>query len=121
MPHFVVEYARRMEDTLSLEAVMEVVSAAGARSGVMDPSDIKVRAIPYDHFLMADGATSFVHVTVWLLAGRPTARKAHLGVCIRNDLASAFPEIESISVDIRDMDPIAYKKRLQPAAGEGAQ
>jgi 5-carboxymethyl-2-hydroxymuconate isomerase len=121
MPHFVVEYARRMEETVSLAKVMETTYAAGARSGVMTPSDIKVRAVPYDHFLMADGTGAFLHVTVSLLAGRSAEQKEHLGICVRDDLAAAFPEVGSISVDIRDMDPVAYKKRLLPVAGVVAQ
>lgn len=121
MPHFVVEYARRMEETVSLGRVMDITYAAGARSGVMTPSDIKVRAIPYEHFLMADGTGSFLHVTVSLLAGRTVEQKEHLGICVRDDLAAAFPEVGSISVDIRDMDPVAYKKRLLPVTGAIAE
>lgn len=116
MPHFVVEYARPLERSLSIAEVMEVAFRAGARSGVMNPIDIKVRAVPIDHFLFQDGVTTFLHVTVSLLAGRSPEQKEHLAILLRADLADAFPEVGSISIDVRDMDPIAYKKRLLPRA-----
>lgn len=112
MPHIIVEYARPMEATLSLTEVMDVAFGAAARSGVMDPADIKVRAIPYDHFRFEGGITSFLHVTLKLLDGRTPAQKEHVALLLRADLAEAFPEVGSISVDIRDMDRMAYKKRL---------
>lgn len=116
MPHMIIEYARPMEETLSLTEVMDVAFGAGARSGVMDPADIKVRAIPYDHYRFEGGVTSFLHVTVKLLDGRTPAQKEHVALLMRADLADAFPEVGSISVDIRDMDRAAYRKRVLPPA-----
>ena len=112
MPHVVIEYARALEHEFSIAEVMEVAFAACARSSVMQPADIKVRAMPFDHVRLEGGVTTFVHVTVSLLAGRAPAQKEHLANLIRQDLARNFPVVESISVDIRDMDPVAYKKRL---------
>jgi 5-carboxymethyl-2-hydroxymuconate isomerase len=112
MPHFIIEYARKMEHELSIAEVMGVVFSAGARSGVMQPVNIKVRAMPFDHVRLEGGLTTFVHVTAFLLAGRTPAQKEYLADLIRHDLAQGFSSVESISVDIRDMDPAIYKKRL---------
>ncbi|MGH2341697.1 5-carboxymethyl-2-hydroxymuconate Delta-isomerase [Segnochrobactraceae bacterium EtOH-i3] len=112
MPHLLIDYARPLEQTLSIREVMDVAFEAAARSGVMQPADIKVRATPFDHYRLEGGITTFLHVTVQLLAGRTAEQKEHVALLMRADLAEAFPDIHSISVDIRDMDPIAYKKRL---------
>ena len=120
MPHFIIEYARDLEHEFAIAEMMEVAFSAGARSGVMQPADIKVRAMPFDHVRLEGGLTTFVHVTVCLLAGRTSAQKAHLAELIRHDLAQDFSTVESISVDIRDMDPVAYKKRLLKQPVENA-
>lgn len=111
MPHFVIEYSRGIEETVDLDALMTAAHEAGAESGVMKAEDIKVRAIAYDTFRFA-GIESFVHVTISLLEGRSDQQKEHLAVLLRERLARCCPDIDSISIDIRDMNATAYKKRL---------
>lgn len=120
MPHFVIEYARSMEKDEFPRRVMDIAFQTGARSGVMKPEDIKVRAIAYDHMRFEGAIETFVHVTVSLLAGRTDAQKEHVANLLRQDLATAFPNINSISIDVRDMNPVAYKKRLLPQHQENA-
>lgn len=112
MPHLVIEYSSGLERHAAIETVMQAVFKAAAASGVMQPGDIKVRAQGYEHYLLADAKGSFVHVTCRLLAGRSEAEKVHLSTLIRQNLAGLMPAVYSISVDIADMDPAAYKKRL---------
>jgi len=50
MPHFVIEYAREVEQQIDLSELLEVTHQVGASSGLMKPEDIKVRARPYDHY-----------------------------------------------------------------------
>ncbi|HWU64170.1 MAG TPA: 5-carboxymethyl-2-hydroxymuconate Delta-isomerase [Ensifer sp.] len=114
MPHFVIEYSRPLETALHLEEVMDVVFAIGAASGIMNATDIKVRAIPYDHMRSGAGFDSFLHVTVTLLAGRTDEQKAQLSILLREALVGRFAEVGSISIDVRDMNVIAYKKRVLP-------
>jgi len=112
MPHFVIEYSRTIERSVDIEAVMAAAYEAGAQSGVMGPSDIKIRALPYDHFRFAGNIQSFIHVTVSLLEGRTDQQKEHLALLLREFLAKPCAGVDSISVDIRDMNATAYKKRL---------
>jgi 5-carboxymethyl-2-hydroxymuconate isomerase len=112
MPHFVIEYSRGLEKTVDLDAVMTAAHEAGAESGIMNPDDIKVRAIAYDVFRFAGNIESFIHVTVSLLEGRSDRQKEHLSVLLRERLARCCPEIDSISIDVRNMNATAYKKRL---------
>jgi 5-carboxymethyl-2-hydroxymuconate isomerase len=78
----------------------------------MQAADIKIRATGYDRYLVAGKRDSFCHLTVYLLAGRTLEQKVHLSEALRASLAARLPQTRSLSVDIRDMDPVAYKKRL---------
>ena len=91
---------------------MQTVLDAAAGSGIMDPVDIKIRALPYHHFKLAKSQNSFVHVNCRLLAGREPDEKVKLSTGLRQHLSKLLPDVYSISIDIIDMDSVAYKKRL---------
>lgn len=112
MPHFVIEYARKLEASLDIDAVMEAAFEAGSESGIISAADIKIRAIAYDHARFEGGIDTFLHVTVSMLEGRSDSQKEDLALRLRELLGTRFPEVESISIDIRDMNAAAYKKRL---------
>lgn len=114
MPHFVIEYARDLEPRFDITKVMQIAFDSGVESGVMQASDIKVRARPYDHYQLANKGDSFLHVMVFLLEGRTDAQKEHVAVILRQNLQSYLVDVTSISVDIRDMNRQAYKKRVLP-------
>ncbi len=91
---------------------MTAVYNAAANSGVMAAEDIKVRALPYNRFLLHQGEQQFVHVNCRLLAGRSPEQKLVLSEDIREALAELLPEVYSISVEVIDMDPASYRKRV---------
>ena len=113
MPHFVIEYAREVERRINISELLEVTHRVGAKSGLMKPEDIKVRARPYDHYRMAGVDDTFVHTTIFLLVGRTDEQKEKLSISIRSKQATLMPGVTAISIDIRDMNDIAYKKHLQ--------
>lgn len=113
MPHVVIEYTEAHLDDPAITALMQAAYEVCATSGVMLPEDLKVRALPLRHLLLQGGAESFVHITLSLLAGRTPEQKEGLAIALRNRLATDFPNIDALSIDIRDMDPVAYKKRLR--------
>jgi 5-carboxymethyl-2-hydroxymuconate isomerase len=115
MPHFVIDYARDLERDYDLDKIMQIAFDSGVASAVMQPVDIKVRARPFDHYRLLNTADSFLHVTVFLLAGRTDAQKQHVSLLLRQNLAEYLTDVTSISVDIRDMNSVAYKKRLLSA------
>lgn len=112
MPHFVIEYARELEEITEVLAVMEAVRDAAIESDVMHAEDIKVRAVPIDHYLMAGDKGLFVHTSVYLLDGRTKHQKHRLSSLVREAKAKLLPSVKSISIDVRDMDKDAYLKRL---------
>lgn len=113
MPHIVIEYSEGALDRPKLARLMKQLHATASQTGVMKAEDVKIRATGYADFLVAGKPDSFVHLSVYMLAGRTSEQKESLSVRLRQTMVEACPDITSLSVDISDMDPIAYKKRLK--------
>jgi 5-carboxymethyl-2-hydroxymuconate isomerase len=95
-----------------LRDVLMALHRAAAATGVVQAEDLKLRAQAFDDYLVGGEPRSFFHVSFYLLAGRTPQQKEALSIALRRVLSELLAETHSISVDIRDMDPIAYKKRL---------
>jgi 5-carboxymethyl-2-hydroxymuconate isomerase len=112
LPHIVCHYSAGQK----MPPVREILLAlhhAAASTGVVKPEDLKLRAHAFDDYLVAGEQKSFFHVTLYMLAGRTPQQKETLSVEIRKALVERLADTHSLSVDIRDMDPDAYKKRLK--------
>lgn len=116
MPHFVIEQGNALISIEDRRDAMAIAARIGSECGFIDPSDLKVRLRDCDDFLHLDGSDSFIHLTLHLLAGRSPEQKAALTTAMRAALADRFGRVGSISIDLRDMDPDAYKKRLSAPA-----
>jgi 5-carboxymethyl-2-hydroxymuconate isomerase len=112
MPHFIIEHANALITDVDIQDALQITLDCGGRMDFISKDDIKVRLLPYTHILAGDGRTSFIHVTVYLLDGRPDALKEMLSRALLEDLAERFSAVQSISIDIRDMNRACYKKRL---------
>lgn len=112
MPHFVIEYSRDVEENYDIAKVMKIAFDSGVESAVMQAADIKVRARPYDHFRLLNEGDSFLHVSVFMLAGRSDDQKEHVALILRENLQFYLIDVTSVSIDIRDMNTQAYKKRV---------
>ena len=112
MPHIVIEHSTDGHVILDITALMHALHETAAATGVMQAADIKIRAIGIADYLVAGKRDGFCHVTVSMLQGRTAEQKVALSEALRATLAGLLPETKSLSVDIRDMDAVAYKKRL---------
>jgi 5-carboxymethyl-2-hydroxymuconate isomerase len=113
MPHLVIEYSAEGHDgRFDAPALMRALHDAAASTGVMKAEDIKIRAMPYSDYLVARRQDGFCHVNVYLLAGRSSEQKIWLSEALRAAMSEILTHTQSLSVDIRDMDPDCYKKRL---------
>jgi 5-carboxymethyl-2-hydroxymuconate isomerase len=112
MPHFIIEHTKALQNDRDIDDALKIVLECGASMDFIKREDIKVRLVPFRHILAGDGRTSFIHVTVFLLAGRTDAMKEILSIALRDVLDKRFSQVQSISIDIRDMNPVCYKKRL---------
>jgi 5-carboxymethyl-2-hydroxymuconate isomerase len=111
MPHIVCHYSANQKMPSIGEVLLNLHNAA-VSTGVVKAEDLKIRAQSFDEFLVAAERRSFFHVAFYLLTGRTRQQKQALSVEIRRVLSELLSETNSISVDIRDMDPEAYKKRV---------
>jgi 5-carboxymethyl-2-hydroxymuconate isomerase len=114
MPHLVIEYSIGGHERFDMAELMRALHAAAASTGVVQAPDIKIRAISYDDYLVAGIRDGFCHVSVFLLEGRTPEQKLKLSESLRTSLSKMLPRTKSLSIDIRDMDSFAYKKRLLP-------
>lgn len=113
MPHIVIEHSSEGHGGLfDATRVMEALHDAAAATGVIQAADIKARTLAYANALVARQRDGFCHVTLSMLEGRTPAQKVALSEALRAALAALLPHTKSLSVDIRDMDAVAYKKRL---------
>ncbi|MCX7321710.1 MAG: 5-carboxymethyl-2-hydroxymuconate Delta-isomerase [Hyphomicrobiales bacterium] len=114
MPHLVIDYSTEGHGgLLDVGKLLRAVHDSAAATGVMQAADLKVRATAFSDYLVARQADGFCHVSVYLLEGRTPAQKIAVSESLRATLAAMLPQTKSLSVDIRDMDPSAYRKRLR--------
>lgn len=112
MPHFIIEAVGALDAPDDRQEAMRLVADIGAAQDTINPKDIKVRLYPCGDALALDGRTSFIHVTARLLAGRTVQQKDALAVELRDALGSRFSDVQSVSIEVCDMDPESYRKRL---------
>jgi 5-carboxymethyl-2-hydroxymuconate isomerase len=94
---------------------MQALHSAAAETGVVQGKDLKIRAQSYSDYMVAGGQESFFHLTLFMHAGRTPEQKRQLSSALLGVLAGLLPGIVSLSVDIRDMDRLAYSRRLLPS------
>ncbi|WP_445489863.1 5-carboxymethyl-2-hydroxymuconate Delta-isomerase [Rhodopseudomonas sp. RCAM05734] len=112
MPHIVIEHSTDGHASFDATTLMQALHEAAAATGVVQAEDLKIRAMSYATYLVAGKRDGFCHVTLSLLEGRTPAQKVALSEALRAAMVRLLPQTKSLSVDIRDMDAVAYKKRL---------
>ncbi|MDB5655478.1 MAG: 5-carboxymethyl-2-hydroxymuconate isomerase [Tardiphaga sp.] len=112
MPHIVIEHSTDGHAQFDASALMQALHDAAAGTGVVQAADLKIRALAYADYLVAGQRDGFCHVSLYLLEGRTPEQKVMLSEALRTALVQWLPQTKSLSVDIRDMDAVAYKKRL---------
>jgi 5-carboxymethyl-2-hydroxymuconate isomerase len=112
MPQFIIEHSNALQNDMDVKDALQIPLDCGGRMDFINKDDIKVRLLSYTHCVAGDGRTSFIHVTVYMLDGRSDALKETLSLALLEDLTERFSAVQSISIDIRDMNRACYKKRL---------
>ena len=116
MPHCLIEcpaaLASRVGERVLLAAVHDAIDA----SGFFKPGDIKVRLGTFEHYRCGAGEDDFVHVTLNLLSGRSVEQRRGLGTATMAVLADLLPEVEALSMDVREMarEVFVNRKSLDP-------
>ena len=112
MLHIVIEHSTDGHAGFDAAALMRALHDAAAGSGVVQAADLKIRAMAFNDYLVGGARDGFCHVTLSMLEGRTPEQKVRLSEALRAAMMLLLPQTASLSVDIRDMDATAYKKRL---------
>ncbi|MDB5502673.1 MAG: 5-carboxymethyl-2-hydroxymuconate isomerase [Tardiphaga sp.] len=112
MPHIVIEHSSEGHAAFDVVALMRALHDAAAGTGVVHAADLKVRAMAFENYLVGGKRDGFCHASLYLLEGRTPEQKVMLSEALRAAMVRLMPHTTSLSVDIRDMDAEAYKKRL---------
>ncbi|MGL6160104.1 5-carboxymethyl-2-hydroxymuconate Delta-isomerase [Microbulbifer sp.] len=112
MPHLVIEYAHKLEDKVSISALVSAVQEALSQTGLFAPHTIKTRALPYRHFIAGEKGGCFVHAEVRLLEGRNEQEREAVSSAVFNCLCQFADGVPAVTVEVREMDSGCYSKRL---------
>ncbi|WP_323844935.1 5-carboxymethyl-2-hydroxymuconate Delta-isomerase [Microbulbifer magnicolonia] len=116
MPHLVIEYAKKLEDKISIAALVSSAQEAMNKSGLFAPHTIKTRALPYEQFIAGGSVEgsggSFIHAEIRLLEGRSDREREALSSAVFNCLCQFAEGVPAVTVEVREMDPSCYSKRL---------
>lgn len=110
MPHIIIEYS---DDTISPEGtqlMLDKVFEAVEETGLFQPLNIKVRAIPVSYYRLGSAAKGFIHIQCRIHVGRAAEQKKYLTETIVSALQTTFSEIAVITAEVTDMDRGSYSK-----------
>jgi 5-carboxymethyl-2-hydroxymuconate isomerase len=111
MPHCVIECPASLGDLVDLDVLLKAVHDAAEATGLFSLGDVKARLLLSEHFLVGGKKDPFVHVISHILAGRTAEQKKLLSAAVAVSICELLPNVEMISVEVRDIDRAAYSNR----------
>ena len=111
MPHCIVEHSRSLNRSVSISSLMDDIFDIMTETGLFDPAAIKVRAHDYDMERIAPPCTSFIHVTIKIVEGRPVAAKESICKLVFDCLHTYVDDAHTqVTVYLEDMAAHLYQK-----------
>lgn len=110
MPHCIIECSATLDGDILTSKVYQ-----GTLDSMLfepDGSDIKVRALSYNSYIVGGCKTDFVHVTIKILSGRSLLQKAVLSKSIQAKLSELDLVLCSITIEVVDIERASYLKWL---------
>lgn len=117
MPHFVLDCSRSILDSHTEEEVISQVHAAANSSGLFDEADIKVRVNPFVVYAVGNRREAFIHVFASIMEGRTVEQKASLSKLIVSELASLFPDVRNLAMNVAEFEKATYCNRAMLCPG----
>ncbi len=112
MPHCIVEYAKILEQKVSVSELIQRVHQGAVNSQLFQEQDIKTRALAFEHFQTGTSSKAFVHVSMKILSGRSQEQKKQATLSVLKELQKLPFESISLTVELRDMDRETYSKSV---------
>ncbi len=119
MPHIIIEHSEDFS-VASIQSLGKEIQHSMAQTGHFDSDQFKIRNLAFETYFVGKhsaSSSSFIHVTVKILAGRSleirqeAAKKALELVKVKaENLGNDLSQLTDISVDIVEMDRETYQK-----------
>ncbi|UTV27921.1 5-carboxymethyl-2-hydroxymuconate Delta-isomerase [Photobacterium atrarenae] len=112
MPNLVMEYAEPVAERVNVPGLLEDLHQCLLRCGLFEAAAVKSRSYPCRAWLVGEAGdlNSFIHVELSLLSGREPSQKRTLSRGLMAVLEQHGSGINSLTVEIRDMDRDCFMK-----------
>lgn len=112
MPHFVIDCSESLLSKHDAETINQHVYAAAASSGLFNESSIQVRLNSFSNSIMGGKKVESMHVFASILEGRTKEQKLALSKAVIVALAELFPEVETIGIDVGNLEKgVGFSKK----------
>lgn len=112
MPHIVIDLGGIHAPASKTETFYDCLIEAYSKSDAIVPENVKIRTNHFDPVRVAGKPGQFIHIGVALMRGPSKTQQANLSELLWQAAAKFFPDVDQISVEIREMEPETYRKRL---------
>ncbi|GAB7532972.1 hypothetical protein PS3A_53880 [Pseudomonas sp. 3A(2025)] len=113
MPHCIIDCPVSLAQHVGEQVLLATVHDALDAFGVFKPGDIKVRLNGFSHYRCGETQDDFVHVALYLFAGRSAEQQRSLASATVAALVALLPAVEAISMDVREMPKATFVNRSQ--------
>jgi len=112
VPNLIMEYADPVAERVNVPGLLEDLHQILLSCGLFEPDSIKSRCYPCHTWLVgAEGdLNTFIHIELSMLSGRSSEQKRDLSRSLITVLEQHASTINSLTVDIRDMDRDSFIK-----------
>ncbi|MGE0623224.1 MAG: 5-carboxymethyl-2-hydroxymuconate Delta-isomerase [Pseudomonadales bacterium] len=111
MPHFVIHSNKSFIERNGPDRIISCVYEQALASTLFSKSIIKVRVLPFEYSFVQGSDQDFIHIVAWIMGGRTDDQKAELAESIVKSLKAMFPDLPTLSIDVRDINPTTYTNR----------
>lgn len=111
MPHFVVDCSLSLLELHDQKRINKCVHDTARSTGLFDVGDIKVRVQPFAIYTVGGTQEEFVHVFAHIMEGRSVAQRADLARRVVGELASMFPRVPNIAMNVAEFEKATYCNR----------
>lgn len=111
MPHFVVDCSQNILQSHTEDQIIEHIHRVAYSTGLFEENDIKVRVNPFGIYSVGNKREDFMHVFSSIMEGRTIEQRANLSRLIVSELASMFPGVANIAINIAEFERATYCNR----------
>lgn len=111
MPHCIIEYSKDLEKEISAQNMIEKTYQGALNTNLFISSDIKTRAISFDHYQTGNIKENFIYINIKILSGRTVEQRKMLSDTVLNEFKDINIQPLSISVEISELEKESYSKQ----------